>query len=181
MCAGILFPSSYVSDVLSRHRIALDFLSRLSCPGCPVSATLSLLSCSERPVLSFLSWLEYPNCPLRLSSPGYLVPVILSWLSCPGFPVHAFLFKLSFACCSALGFLLLAILPLLLCLCCHLLVVLSCLSYTGCPIPAIYTGCPSCCPVLAVQGWPHMADQKWNNNNKEKKELFYRDPKVKVL
>jgi hypothetical protein len=73
------------------------FLSQLSCQGCPAVvvtswlpclASLFLLSCSGPPVLSFLSQLYYPACPLWLLYPRclFFMTAVLSLLSCSDCP-----------------------------------------------------------------------------------------------
>jgi hypothetical protein len=113
-------------------RLVLDVLSRLSCHGRlktvllpPVLSVLSLLSSSGRPVLSFLSQLYYPDCPLWLFFSGCPVPPILSQLSCT---VLAFLSLLSCAQHSCLRLSCPPVQSLLLC--CHVLAVLS---FPTCP------------------------------------------------
>ncbi len=51
-------PNLLVRAVLSQLSCTvMDVLPRFSCPGCPFPAELFLLSCSGRPVISFLCWL----------------------------------------------------------------------------------------------------------------------------
>ncbi len=63
--------------------------------NCPIPVVLSLLSCSGRPVLYFLSLLYSSNCPLRLLCPVY--PVLAVPVHCSTYPVLR-----SYPCCCVL-------------------------------------------------------------------------------
>jgi hypothetical protein len=94
-------------------------LSKKSYPKYPVTAVLPqfprpggpprchfLVVMFWPPVLSFLSYLHYLDCPRRLSYPGGPVPAVLffavlSQLSCPSCPALEILSQLSCPCCPA--------------------------------------------------------------------------------
>jgi hypothetical protein len=95
---------------------------QLSCQNFPIPVVLSFLSFSGHPLLSFLSWLYYPDCLLWLYCTGCPTPAFLSRLSCPDCPVPAILLWLS--CPSSLAPALLSQVTFPL----HVLVVLSSLS-----------------------------------------------------
>ncbi len=104
--------------------LAMAVLKRLSHLGYPVPAVTSLLSCSCRPIISFLSWLYYltviSGCPSWLSDPAFL-----SCLSSPRCPVPAVLLQQYF----------------------HQL------SCRRCPVFGIMSSV-SCPCILTCKGWP---------------------------
>jgi hypothetical protein len=123
----------------SQHVLAVLF--KEICPGCPVQtvlprcpvpAALSMLTCSGHPVLSFLSWLSFPDRQRLLFFPGCPVLAVLSKLSslpsCPCCHVQTILFNLTCPCSLSQipcpGRPALAVLP-------------------GCPRLSLY-GCPEC-------------------------------------
>jgi hypothetical protein len=92
-------------------------LSWICCPGCPVPAVLSRLSCPRWPLLTDLPWL-----PISLSCPSSPVLAVMFWQSCSLFPVLDALSQLSSLAAFAS---------------CPVLAIASWLSYPSCPVPAV--------------------------------------------
>jgi hypothetical protein len=72
--------------------------------------SFSILSCTERPVMIFLSWASCPgdfgpSCPFQGSLPSNPFLAVLSYQSCPSFPFVAVLFWWSCPGCPVLAFL----------------------------------------------------------------------------
>jgi hypothetical protein len=95
-----------------------------------------LYSCLFTPFhTTFLSWLSSYGCSISFVPSQLPYPPVMFWgglsLSCPvpavfsGCPVQAVLSRLSSPNCTALAFLSPALLPLLSCLCCQVLIALS--------------------------------------------------------
>ncbi len=136
-----------------------NVLSRMSCPSCLVWVVLSKMLCPGCPlstgtvVPSWLPYLSWMSCTRYFLSTAAVVPSRLSCLSCPVLAAIFWPFCLCFL--SSLYYSVsLSYFPVP--------VLLSTLSYFGCPVPAFCPGCPlqdvlyqlSCLAVLSQLSHP---------------------------